>query len=53
MENNFFAICYDCLYYGYTKKFIFEQYKDIIKALGEETAKSIYNKAFDKITNEF
>ena len=23
-EYNFFAICYDCLFYGYTKKFVFE-----------------------------
>lgn len=52
IESNFFAICYDCLYYGYFKKFIFENYKEIINTLGEEKANSIYKKAFEKITSE-
>lgn len=41
-----------CLYYGYFKGFIFENYKDIIESLGVEKATTIYNRAFNKITSE-
>ena len=52
LEQNFYMICYDCLYYGYFKGFIFENYKDIIESLGVEKATTIYNRAFDKIVSE-
>ena len=52
LEQNFYMICYDCLYYGYFKGFIFENYKDIIDSLGIEKATNIYNRAFNKITSE-
>lgn len=52
LEQNFYMICYDCLYYGYFKGFIFENYKDIIESLGVEKATTIYNRAFNKITSE-
>lgn len=51
-EQDFFNICYDCLYYGYTKKFIFETYTDIINEITTEKAKKVYQKAFNKITSE-
>ena len=52
LEQDFYMICYDCLYYGYFKGFIFENYKDIIESLGVEKATTIYNRAFDKIVSE-
>ena len=52
LQHNFFAICYDCLYYGYFEKFIFNQYQDIIQAIGVEKAKEIYKQALNKICNE-
>lgn len=52
LEQDFYMICYDCLYYGYFKGFIFENYKDIIESLGVEKATTIYNRAFNKITSE-
>ena len=52
LEQNFYMICYDCLYYGYFKGFIFENYKDIIESLGVEKATTIYNRAFNKIVSE-
>ena len=52
LEQNFYMICYDCLYYGYFKGFIFENYKDIIESLGVEKATTIYNRAFNKIASE-
>lgn len=52
LEQDFYMICYDCLYYGYFKGFIFENYKDIIESLGAEKATTIYNRAFDKIVSE-
>lgn len=51
-EQDFYNICYDCLYYGYTKKFIFETYNNIIKEIGEEKAKEVYTKAFEDITTD-
>ena len=51
-KSNFFAICYDCLYYGYGKKFIFGYYTEIIDTIGKEEAKTIYNRAFEKICSE-
>lgn len=51
-EQDFYNICYDCLYYGYTKKFIFDTYINIIKEIGKEKALEIYEKAFEKITSE-
>ena len=52
LEQNFYMICYDCLYYGYFKGFIFENYKDIIDSLGIEKATNIYKRAYNKIANE-
>lgn len=52
LEQDFYMICYDCLYYGYFKGFIFENYKDIIDSLGAEKATNIYNRAFNKIVSE-
>ena len=52
LEQNFYMICYDCLYYGYFKGFIFENYKDIIESWGVEKATTIYNRAFNKIVSE-
>lgn len=52
LEQDFYMICYDCLYYGYFKGFIFENYKDIIESLGVEKATTIYNRAFNKIVSE-
>lgn len=52
LEQDFYMICYDCLYYGYFKGFIFENYKDIIDSLGVEKATNIYNRAFNKIVSE-
>ena len=52
LEQNFYMICYDCLYYGYFKGFIFENYKDIIDSLGIEKATNIYKRAYNKITSE-
>lgn len=52
MEKNFYAICYDCLYFGYFKRFIFENYKDIIESLGIEKAAAIYEKALNTIASE-
>lgn len=51
-KYNFFAICYDCLYYGYTKAFIFNNYINIIEYIGKEEAGRIYEQAFNKICNE-
>lgn len=51
-EKDFFNMCYDCLYYGYTKRFIFDTYTDIIKEIGKEKALKIYEKVFEKITSE-
>lgn len=52
MDKDFYAICYDCLYYGYNKAFIFEIYKEWIEHLGTEKATTIYHKAFNTITKE-
>ena len=52
LEQDFCMICYDCLYYGYFKGFIFEIYKGIIDSLGVEKATNIYNRAFNKIVSE-
>ena len=52
LEEGFYKICYECLYYGYFKDFIFEQYKYIVYALGMKKANNIYKRAFDKITSE-
>lgn len=52
LEQDFYMICYDCLYYGYFKAFIFENYKEIIDSLGVKRAITIYKRAFNKITSE-
>ena len=52
LEQDFYMICYDCLYYGYFKGFIFENYKGIIDSLGVEKATNIYNRAYNKIVSE-
>ena len=52
IEQDFLELCYDCLYYGYLKKFIFENYTNFINELGKEKAEKIYQKAFNKICNK-
>lgn len=52
IENDFFELCYDCLYYGYKWAFIKNNYTEFINTLGVENAKIIYNKAYNKICND-
>lgn len=52
IKKDFFELCYECLYYGYTWAFIKENYKEFISDLGLEKAKNIYDDAFNKICEE-
>lgn len=52
LKQDYYNICYDCLYFGYTKAFIFKKYDEIINKLGNNIALGVYQTAFDDIANK-